>query len=195
MHVLNEIDVLITDFINNVGIFAPIISSILIVLEAIVPFLPLALFVTFNFYYFGHFLGFLISWIMTCIGGYIIFKFWRYKVKDWLDGKVKPKEKSKVANLRDKLNALSLEKLVLLITLPFAPAFLINMVAGLSNIPEKRFITALIIGKVFMVYFWGFVGTSLIDSFSNPYYLIRIVILMIVAFAISRLVKYTCGIE
>jgi len=195
MSILTELDTIISDIMANMGFLAPILASVLIVVEAIIPFLPLALFVTVNFYYFGPFIGFLISWLMTCLGGYIVFKFWRTKVKDWIDGKISSKEDSKVNRLMEKLNMLSLEKLVLLITIPFAPAFLINMVAGLSDISEKKFIIALLIGKIFVVYFWGFVGTSIIDSLTNPYNLILVMVLMIIAFVISRVVNRACGIE
>jgi len=177
------------------GIFAPVLASLLIVVEAIVPFLPLGVFITVNFYYFGHFLGFIISWLLTCLGSYIVFKFWRSKVKNWFDGKIDKKENSKTNKLMIKINELSLEKFVLLVTIPFAPAFFINMVAGLSTISEKKFIIVLLIGKIFVVYFWGFIGSSFLDSFNNPRNLIVIAILMLFAFAISKIVNKTYGIE
>ena len=191
---MQNFETIISDFINNMGILAPIISSILIVLEAIFAFLPLALFVTINFYYFGTILGFLISWVLTCLGGYIVFIFWRHVVKDRLDKKLSKKD-SKVKKLKDKIDDLSLEKFALLFAIPFAPSFFINMVAGLSNISKKKFIIALAIGKVFVIYFWGFIGTNLIDSFNNPYNLIKIAILMLAAFIISKLVKKAFGIK
>ena len=48
-------------------------------------------------------------------------------------------------------------------TLKFA-----NIVAGLSSMRKDKFIVAILISKVFLVLFWGFVGTTFIDSFQNP---------------------------
>ena len=42
--------------------------------------------------------------------------------------------------------------LVVIIAIPFTPAFLVNIAAGLSNIPIKKYIFALLIGKPFMIY-------------------------------------------
>ena len=79
------------------------------------------------------------------------------------------------------------EELTVIIAIPFTPAFLVNIAAGLSNMSYKKFIGSLLIGKVFLVYFWGFVGVSLIESIKNPIYLVRVGILVLVAYIISKL--------
>ena len=60
---------------------------------------------------------------------------------------------------------------------------------------KKKFITAILIGKIFLVYFWGFVGTSLLQSFKSPRVLIKIGIMVLVAFVISKLVNKKYNIE
>ena len=53
----------------------------------------------------------------------------------------------------------------------------------------KKFITALMIGKAFIVYFWGFVGVSLLESIKNPKYLIKVGIMLLVAYIRSKVVN------
>ena len=47
------------------------------------------------------------------------------------------------------VNRLKLEQLVLLMAIPFTPAFLVNIVAGLSSINKSKFLTAVFISKIF----------------------------------------------
>ena len=53
----------------------------------------------------------------------------------------------------------------------------------------KKFFIAILISKIFLVYFWGFVGTSLVESFQNPTSLITVVMMMIIAYVISLVIK------
>ena len=55
--------------------------------------------------------------------------------------------------------------------------------------PKKKFIVALLIGKIGLVYFWGYIGTSLVESLKNPIILVKIVIILLVTYIISKLLK------
>ncbi len=84
---------------------------------------------------------------------------------------------------------MDITNLILVIAIPFTPAFLINIAAGLAKMDKKKFIISLLIGKIFMVYFWGFIGVSLIESLKNPLILIKVVILLIFAYILSIITK------
>ena len=58
----------------------------------------------------------------------------------------------------------------------------------------KKFMTGILIGKLFMVYFWAFIGTSLVQSLTNPIIIIRVVIMMIIAYIISKIVTKKFGL-
>ena len=195
MEILRQLDYIIIEFINSIGYLAPLLASSLIVIEAFVPFLPLMVFITVNFYYFGYFFGFLISLILTIIGSYIVFKLLRKGFKSWFDSKINGDKYQKINKLMLKVDNLTLEQLVIVMAIPFTPSFLINAVAGLSSVSEKKFLMSLLIGKGFMVYFWGFVGRSLIDSFKDPRSLVTIIILVLIAFGLSKIVNKKYGIE
>ena len=81
---------------------------------------------------------------------------------------------------------ISLSGLAVLVAIPFTPAFAVNIAAGLSNMPKKKFIMGILIGKIFMVYFWGYIGTTLLESITHPIYLLRICLLLLLAYIISK---------
>ena len=83
----------------------------------------------------------------------------------------------------------------MIIALPFTPSFLVNIAAGLSNVNKRKYIIALLVGKIFLVIFWGFVGTSLISSFKNPINLLYISLLLGACFIVSKIVSKKEGLE
>ena len=187
MELLSNLDNLVNEFLLGIGIFGPILGCLCILVESIIPIMPLFVFITINFLAFGNILGFIISWIFTVLGCLLSFFIFRKKIKNWFDGKIEKNEQfKKIMKMIDKLK---LEQLAVIIAVPFTPAFMINIAAGLSKIPLKKFTIALLIGKLFMVLFWGFVGTSLIQSLTNPLAFIKVIILLIVAYISSKVVS------
>lgn len=184
MEILNNLDTIVQNFLLSLGIWGPIFSCILILIESILPVLPLAVFITLNFMYFGNIFGFFISLLFTILGCYISFIIFRKGFSIKFQKKIK--EKDKLENLMIKFSSISVGALAALVAMPFTPAFLVNIAAGLSNMSRKKFIFSMIIGKTAMVYFWGYVGTSLINSITNPILLIRIGFIMLVAYILSK---------
>ncbi len=178
---------LIINVVNSTGVYGPLLACFLIVIESIIPVLPLAVFITFNFIYFGNLLGFILSWIFAVIGCLLSFYLFRKGISGWFNKLIQNKDR--LNNLMNKFNNISLTGLTVLIALPFTPAFLINIAAGLSNMEFKKYLLGLLIGKLGLVYFWGYIGTSLLESLENPIILVKIVIILIIEYLISLIVK------
>lgn len=195
MEILNNIDVLITNLLNALGIFGPILGSFLIIVESILPILPISVFITLNFYSFGSLLGFLISYLFTIIGCLIAYYLVLKNVKQRFDKYMSTKDHKRLKKFINSFNKIKLENLVILIAVPFTPAFLVNIAAALSNVSKKKFFISLLIGKLFMVYFWGYVGVTLIDSLKNPIYLLRILILVLIAYLVGKIINKKVGVE
>ena len=191
--VLNNLYNLIMDIINSSVIFGPILACVLIFFESLIPILPLFVFITIVFIAFGYVIGFLISYILTCLGCCFYFFLFRKFFKNIIDKKFR--DKKRIDDLMKKIDKLSLSSLVLLIAIPFTPAFLINIAGGLSKMPFKRFLVAIIIGKISLVLFWGFIGTSLVESLQNPRILIVICIMLLLAYITSKIVSKKLKIE
>ena len=77
---------------------------------------------------------------------------------------------------------------MIILAFPFTPAFSINIGAGLSNMSYQKYLFALLISKISIVYFWGFIGTTLVESLTDIGVLIKIAIIIFVAFILSKIV-------
>jgi len=182
---LNQFDQILNDFLLSLGILAPILSSVLIILEGTLAFLPLFVFITINIITLGSVLGIFSSWVLTTLGSLICFLIFRNGIAKWFYKKSKKKGRkfSKV------LSKLSFVRIVLLISIPFIPSFFVNMGAGFSKIPVKKYFYALIIGKMFVVLFWGYVGKNLLECLTNPVALVKIIVMIFVAYLVATIVN------
>ena len=181
-----------TNFISNGGI---IVGFLLVFIECFIPMLPLSVFVALNVNAFGFILGCLISWIATCTGGYIC-----YRLSSIIDTKlqerlINKKFLSKVMSKIDQFSKIKFPQLVLIITLPFTPSFFVNILSGISGISKKKYIASLLIGKLFCIVFWGYIGKSLIESLTDIKSIIYIVITLIISYIISKIVNKKMNIE
>ena len=177
----------VVEFIQSSGPLGVFISCGMMTVESILPFLPLGVFITITMLVVGKVWGFIISWIFTVIGctiSYFIFKKGFGKKFDHLT-----ENKELIKKYRKTFKDISLGKLVLVIAMPFTPAFVVNIVAGLCKMDFKKYFIALVIGKISMVYFWGYIGTSLVESLTNPFIIVKIIISMALCYAIYILVK------
>lgn len=187
MEFVTNLDNLINTFLLNIGIYGPILGCFCILMESIFPILPLFVFITINFLVFGSIVGFIISWIFTVLGCLMSFFLFRKKIKGWFDKKTKNSKQLK--RIMTVVNKVKLEQLTAIIAVPFTPAFMVNIAAGLSKMSFKKFLIALCIGKIFLVLFWGFVGTSLVQSLTHPIALLKVVVLVVIAFIVSKMIN------
>lgn len=181
-----------TNFISSGGW---LFGFFIVYIECLIPVLPLSVFIALNVNAFGFFTGVLISWIATCLGCvtcYYLYVFLGDKLtKKFITKKTYNKIKGKVDKFRD----IKFSQLVLVITVPFTPSFLINLLAGLSKMDKEKFFLGLLIGKIFTIIFWGYIGKTLIESLTDIKALIYIGVTLIVAYIVSKIVTKKFGIE
>jgi len=147
------------------------------------------------FYKFGYVVGGIISYIFTIIGCLISYKIFNSKIREKFEKFMDKKEKSKLKKIAFKLRTIRFRNLCLIISLPFTPAFLINIAAGLSNMSRKKYFYALLIGKLFLIIFWGLIGTGIIKSIKEPINLLFIALIVLIIFIISRIINKKEGLE
>jgi len=174
-------------FINTHSIILSILVGMFIVfLESIIPVLPLSVFIAINVIAFGPITGFIISWIGTmigCIVSYFIFNrisLFSYRLLD---------NKKNIINFIKKIDKIKFTNLVLIMAMPFTPAFTINIVAGLSEMKFRKYFFALLCSKIFIVYFWAFISTTFLESITDIKVIIEILILILGAFILSKIVN------
>ena len=192
MDLINTIVEYSTEVISNGGI---LFGMLLIMIESFIPALPLSVFIALNTHTFGLLPGILISWISTCIGCYISYLIFYYISNNIIYKYLSKKTRNKIDKAIDKFQSISLANLTVIITLPFTPAFLINILAGVSGMSKKKYIIALLIGKIFMVSFWGYIGKSFVESMTDISSIIVMSIMIIIAYALSKLIGKNANIE
>lgn len=184
---INEVILWLQEFVNNCPyVFSIFVGMFVIVLESIIPMLPLGVFIALNMLLFGNILGFILSWIATSIGCvlsfYLVRKIFNKRFED------KTKDNKKIMILMKKINRLPFSSFVLITALPFTPAFAINIAAGLSKMSIKKFTLGILIAKLFIAYFWGFIGTTFLQSVTDISVLAKLVLMLLAAYVISKLV-------
>ena len=132
MTFLEQLTNYVITLIESLGIFGPILSCLIIVIESMIPILPLCVFISLNFIAFGNVLGLFISYGCTVVGCVISFTLCRYCFRGFFERRFRKNEK--VNKLMIHMDNIKLRNLVLLHAIPFTPAFAINIAGGLSQI-------------------------------------------------------------
>lgn len=189
LEIVNDIVAYLTTLLQNTGV---LFGVLLVILESIIPALPLGVFIALNINAFGLVVGIVISWLSTCFGCYLAYSFYRFLSKNILKNLLTNKKLEKVIK---KMKTIEFSNLVVLIALPFTPAFLINIACGIINMSKKKFIAAILTGKIFMVIFWGCIGKSLLESITDIKTIIIVSIFIIVAYIVSKIVSKRMKIE
>lgn len=170
-----------------------LIGMLVIVLESMLPMLPLAVFIALNMVLFGNLAGFIMSWVATIIGCILMFTISRKYFSNFFERKTK--NSKKVKNLMNIINKMEFSTLVIITALPFTPAFLINIAAGLSKMSYKKFILNILISKIAVIYFWGYIGTTFLDSLNDMGVLIKLGILLGGTYILSKVIMKKNKIE
>ncbi len=176
---------LINSLTNFIGQFGVISGFLLVFLESMIPILPLSAFVTINIFTYGNILGFIVSYLGTtsgCIVAYYLCK----KFNDHFESRYKGNKT--VKDIKKKLKNIKLTTLVVILAIPFTPAFAINIAAGLTRYDFKKYVVAVIIGKIPMIYFWSFIGASLKESLSDPIILVKIGVMLLITYLASKVI-------
>ena len=189
------VDTVVTFMTSILQTFGPFSGIMLVLLESIIPLLPLGVFITLNINAFGFFFGFILSWIATCIGCICSF----YVVRLWFSKKfltfISKKKLKHLKKLMTRIVKIPFTNLVVLIALPFTPAFLINIASGLSKMNSEKFIIAILLGKISIVYFWGYIGKSILQSVTDIKTIIVVTLMLVVAYFFSKFVGKKLDIE
>lgn len=179
--------------VNNNIVLVLFLASLTIVIESIIPILPLAVFIALNMLIFGNVVGFIISWVATIIGCTISFYIFRSGLNKYIYKYLENKEKTK--KMINKIDKLKFSHLVLITAVPFAPAFAINIASGLSKMSYRKFFFNILIAKISVVYFWGYIGKSLLESITDINTIIQVVIILVIVYYISEYITKKIKVE
>ncbi|MCR8851244.1 TVP38/TMEM64 family protein [Lysinibacillus sp. FSL R7-0073] len=165
----------------------PVIGLLLPFLEAFLPFLPLVVFVVANASAFGLWLGFLLSWLGSAAGSYVVFLLVRHFGKHprlrFITGSKKVQKLIKWVDMN------GISPLFVLLCFPFTPSVIVNIVAGLSHIHKKFYFVVLLAGKFVMILGMSVLGYDLKSLLTSPVKLIIAAVAIVILWFIGKLIE------
>ena len=167
--------------------FGPIPGILFPLLEALLPFLPLFVFVIANTNAFGLWLGFLLTWIGSAIGAILVFliirKYGHSKLLLFI------KNRKEVKKLTQWLDVHGFGPIFLLLCFPFTPSAVVNIVAGLSHISRVQYIVAVLAGKLVMIFTISFIGHDITSLITQPSRTAIVVVIIFVLWYVGRRIE------
>ena len=160
-------------------------------LESFFPFLPLSFFILWNVASFGLFFGVFLSWVATSLGNICFYFFFSFFYKKWFYKSCHFWIKRKISSFP----MLTFSQLVLLMTLPFSPSFFITILCVVTEISFDEYFLSVVVGKVFSVVFWGYIGKSVLSSMKDIFSLFYVVLSLIGAYFLSKILSKKMNIE
>lgn len=169
------------DQIREIGMFAGIGLAMI---EAFFPPLPLILFVTINITAFGFWIGYMYSWIGSCIGSIIVFLVIKRFGQKRFQRKIAHNEK--IDNIFKWIKEKGFTPVFFLHTFPFTPSIVVCGLAALAGIKNREYISGLVLGKLLMIFSLSFIGFNVKAFVDQP---VKSIILISGTIAISLVGK------
>lgn len=135
-------------------ILGPIIFVFIQILQVVIPIIPGGISTAAGVLIFGPYAGFIYNYIGICIGSIIIFLLGRRYGKPFILSMISDKTYNKYIGWLDNQNRF--EKLfALAIFLPVAPDDALCLMAGLTNMPVKRYTLIILIAKPLSIFLYS----------------------------------------
>ena len=137
--------------------------------ESLLPVLPLVAIIIANAAAYGIWKGFLLSEIGAVLGSilvYLVARKFGDRLGDWIKRKF-PKSKKMFKKLENK----GFMSVFLLSCFPFTPSVLLNMAAGITQMPFFKFVAAVVLGKAVLIGVFSYVGHHLQNLLHRPWML------------------------
>lgn len=167
--------------------FGYIPGFIMLYLRAIVPVLPLTLYVVLLIHAYGLFPGIIISWLGIVSGTFTVFLICKKFVNTIRMKKLKSRKS--VQRLISFIDRQGLIPLFVLLCFPFTPNTLINIIASFSHIKIKYYFFVLVISKLISITILGVMGKEIFTIFTNPLRALIMIVLLVVLWFISKKVE------
>lgn len=172
------------DLLQSFGYLA---GFIILFFRAIVPVLPLTLYVILCVHAYGFIAGTIISWLGVVAGTYTVFFFCRKFVNANFMKRIKSRRS--VERLIHFIDRQGLVPIFILMCFPFTPNTLVNFVASFSHIRGKYYFIILLISKLISITFLAIMGKSVTSFFTHPVRAIMVLIVTIALWFIGKKVE------
>lgn len=153
----------IQTMLKQTGFWGPFIFIIFQAIQVIVPILPGGFSGALGMVVFGNFLGYLYSYIGIIIGSSAAFLLVRHYGKPFVQKVMKPSAYEKYSAWLEK--GKNFDRLfAVAIFAPIAPDDILCMIAGLSSISFKKFLTIIMLGKPVSLFLYSFCLVKILQA-------------------------------
>ena len=156
----------IEDIFDSLSDYGPLPGFLLPFLEAFLPFLPLMVIIAANVNIYGILQGILLSWLGSVIGSTAIFlicKKYGARARSYLS------KKFPLSNVMfGWIEKRGFSALFIVLCFPFTPSILVTLVAGLSQMSVRTYVTAMMLGKAVMITCISILSFDLVELVQNP---------------------------
>lgn len=163
--------------LDRYSALGPLPGIALPLIEALLPFLPLVVFVFANALAYGMWAGFLYSWIGVCLGALLVFLLSRWFGRRYGD-RIR-RRYPKTERFFTWVEHRGFTPIFLLSCFPFTPSVLVNVSAGFSKMPLHTFMTAIMLGKAVMIFILSYLGADLKTIWEQPWRLAVVLAVLI----------------
>lgn len=172
---------------DSFQILGPLAPILLAAIESLIPALPLVAIVTLNVAAHGPVMGFLYSWIGTCLGCTVVFLFFRKVVRRGFFRLEKRSEK--VRRAREWVNRFNRTALFFIAIMPFTPSAFVNFAFGVSDFDGKKYLGTIVGAKLIMIALLALFGQSVVEAMEKPWFIVLAVGLILFLYYISKKVR------
>ncbi len=172
------------DLLNSFKHLGPLAPILLTALESFIPPLPLVAIVLVNVAAHGVFLGFLYSWIGTCIGCTVVFLVFRHLFRDRF---LRFSDRHpKVLKARKWVEQTNTATLFMLVLFPFTPSAFVNFAFGVSEFSRRKYLLTIYCSKLIMISLLAAVGQSAVSAIKNPWFILVSIGILVVTYFLSK---------
>lgn len=173
------------EYLLSLGVITPLFSCIMIFLDSFISIFPYFILISINILILNPILGFLLSFLSTILGSYIMYLLVKNKLKDFTNFHLKNNKIFK--RITTQIKEIKLSTLIIVYALPYTPTFIVNIAIALTNVKEKLFIKGLFFGKIINVLFWTFLSLGLFDNIKNVNKIITFVTILFTTYISSKI--------
>lgn len=170
------------DRFSELGI---LVGLFLVILESFIPILPFFALVILNTNAYGFFIGFLINYGGTVFGSYAVFLLIRYLFRRGASRYID--KHKKLSLMRKFIDLRGFSFLFILLSLPFTPSSVVNIIAALSNLRRDVYLYILLASKFIMVLSISVIGYDLVGFLKSPLRIILSLVFLFVLYLLSKI--------
>jgi uncharacterized membrane protein YdjX (TVP38/TMEM64 family) len=170
--------------LESYAAFGPLPGIIAPFLESLLPFLPLLLIIAANANIYGLGLGILYSWAGVCCGCLLVFWLSRKLgsgFRSWLQRKFPASER-----FFKWIERKGFTPIFLLACFPFSPSVLINIASGLTTVPVRVYVIAIVMGKAVMITTISLLSFDITNILEAPWRILLAVVCLLLMWLLGK---------